>query len=462
MGGGMSDGISNAGRLIVVSNRLPLGPNPSGGLVVALHDALSERSGIWVGTSGQVVDQPGPKFDRHDGLAFERLSFDLSPAEHAGYYLGFSNSVLWPLFHGRADLVDARAADLDVYRAVNDRLAMMLAAEVERDDVIWVQDYHLLPLAGALRKLGVTNRIGFFLHIPFPALYDIMALPNSDEFIRWLGYFDLVGLQTVRDCARLLEAFRSRPDAELLFDASVKFGDQRVEARAFPIGIDTTAFAAEAAAATGPGLPLAPGERMIIGVDRLDYSKGLPNRFRAFRRYLEAHPDSGITLLQIAPPTREDVAAYRDIRDELEGLSGSINGQYADLNWTPIRYIHRPVPRAQLAGLYRQARVGFVTPLADGMNLVAKEYVAAQDGDDPGVLVLSAFAGAAEQMQAALLVNPFDLDDMAGALARALEMPLAERRDRHATLMDGLLTQDIAWWSAAYLKTLRGVKRGLN
>jgi len=289
-----------------------------------------------------------------------------------------------------------------------------------------------------------------------------MALPNSDEFIRWLGYFDLVGLQTVRDCARLLEAFRSRPDAELLFDASVKFGDQRVEARAFPIGIDTTAFAAEAAAATGPGLPLAPGERMIIGVDRLDYSKGLPNRFRAFRRYLEAHPDSGITLLQIAPPTREDVAAYRDIRDELEGLSGSINGQYADLNWTPIRYIHRPVPRAQLAGLYRQARVGFVTPLADGMNLVAKEYVAAQDGDDPGVLVLSAFAGAAEQMQAALLVNPFDLDDMAGALARALEMPLAERRDRHATLMDGLLTQDIAWWSAAYLKTLRGVKRGLS
>ncbi|QBY00358.1 trehalose-6-phosphate synthase [Rhodophyticola sp. CCM32] len=458
--------MSEAGRLIVVSNRLPLGPNPSGGLVVALKDAFHEAGGIWVGTSGRIEARPKQRFDSHPGLAFERFSFDLTQKEHENYYLGYSNSVLWPLFHGRADLMETRPEFLEDYRGVNARLAQMLASELHRDDVIWVQDYHLLPLAQALRDAGVSNRIGFFLHIPFPALYDIMALPNSEEFIGWLGGYDLVGLQTRRDVARLLEVFRSRPDAELLPDGSAKLGEQRIEARSFPVAIDTAAFAREAAsaAASRPGVALEPGEQLIMGVDRLDYSKGLPNRFKAFARLLETHAEVNglVTLLQIAPPTREAVAAYQDIRTELEQLSGQINGAYADLTWTPIRYIHRAVPRARLAGLYRQAAVGLVTPLADGMNLVAKEYVAAQDPDNPGVLILSDFAGAAEQMEDALLVNPFDLDQVAEAMARALKMPKGERCARYDALMDGLLREDINWWSRSYLKALRGVSRGLS
>lgn len=462
----MGQGVMGKGRLVVVSNRLPLGPNPSGGLVVALRDAFDEAGGIWVGTSGRQSETPKTRFDSHPGLPFDRLSFDLTKTEYEHYYLGYSNSVLWPLFHGRADLMETRSRFLADYRAVNARLAQMLAGVVHRDDVIWVQDYHLLPLAQALRATGVSNRIGFFLHIPFPALYDIMALPNSEEFIGWLAAYDLVGLQARRDVARLLEAFRSRPDVELMPDGSAKLGEQRVEARSFPIGIDAAAFAREAAKAfeVQPRVPLEPGERLIIGVDRLDYSKGIPNRFKAFRRLLEVHPELNglVSLLQIAPPTREEVAAYQDIRSELEQLSGQINGAYADLTWTPIRYIHRAVPRARLAGLYRQAAVGLVTPLADGMNLVAKEYVAAQNIEDPGVLVLSDFAGAAEQMEDALLVNPFDLDQVAEALARALKMPKGERRARHEALMEGLLTQDITWWSRKYLAALRGVPRGLE
>ncbi len=453
------------GRLVVVSNRLPIGPNPSGGLVVALTDAFGDEGGLWVGTSGRVTTEPSGKFTHHDGLRFERLSFDLTLRQHENYYLGYSNSVLWPLFHGRADLMEIKSEFLDDYLAVNRHLAQMLASVVQRDDVIWVQDYQLLALAEALRDMGVNNRIGFFLHIPFPTLYDIKALPNSEAFISWLASFDLIGLQAQRDVARLLEAFRSRKDAEFLPDGAIRFGEHRVEARNFPVGIDAAAFAREAVAATKarPGVSLEPGERLIIGVDRLDYSKGIPNRFKAFARLLEKRETlSGqVTLLQIAPPTREEVAAYQDIRAELEQLSGQINGRYADLTWTPIRYIHRAVPRARLAGLYRQAAIGLVTPLADGMNLVAKEYVAAQDPEDPGVLVLSSFAGAAEQMEDALIVNPFDLDEVADAMARALEMPLGERKARHGRLMQGLLEQDVTWWSRSFLATLRGVPRGL-
>lgn len=450
-----------SGRLIVVANRLPLGDNPSGGLVVALADALEASGGIWIGTSGDLAESPSRDFARHPGLGFERLSFDLTEAEHRTYYLGYSNSVLWPLFHGRADLLVLRGADLDGYRAVNERLADMILTVVARDDVIWVQDYHLLPLADALRRRGLTNRIGFFLHIPFPNLSDVMALPNAEEFIGWLAQYDLVGLQAKRDVARLLEAFRSRPDAVLEEGGVARFGPNRVLARSFPIGIDVAAFTEMAAREDGAPIPLEPGQKLLIGVDRLDYSKGIPQRFQGFERLLERCPDyvEKVSLLQIAPPTRGEVEAYQDIREATEGLAGRINGRFATLDWVPIRFIHRAVPRARVARLFRQAAVGFVTPLADGMNLVAKEYVAAQDPEDPGVLVLSTFAGAAEQMEAALPVNPYDLDQVADTLDRALSMDLSERQARHRALMAGLRVEDIAWWSAAFLDALRAAPR---
>jgi len=457
----VSENTAENGRLVVVSNRLPLGENPSGGLVVALAETLEQSGGIWIGTTRDVAEAPPAELTSHPGLGFDRLSFDLTAAEHETYYLGYSNSVLWPLFHGRADLLALNAADLEGYRAVNTRMARFVAGVIERDDLIWVQDYHLLPLAQELRALGITNRIGFFLHIPFPNVSDIMALPNAVEFTGWLAQFDLVGLQAERDVSRLMEAFRSRDDAEVIDGNVVRFGRNRVYAESFPIGIDADAF--QATAETGDFAPvrLAEGERLVIGVDRLDYTKGIPQRFQAFERLLELREDLAgqVSLLQIAPPTRGEVEAYRDIRDETEQLSGRINGRFADLDWTPIRYIHRSVPRERIAHLFRQAAVGLVTPLADGMNLVAKEYVAAQDPEDPGVLVLSAFAGAAEQMEAALIVNPYDLDQTASAMATALSMGLDERRARHAELMEDLRARDIGWWSRAFLSRLRSVPR---
>ena len=441
------------GRLVVVSNRLPLGDNPSGGLVVALQDALSQ-GGVWIGNSGAPVDEPSQTLTEHPGAPFDRLSFDVSDAENENYYLGYSNSVLWPLCHRRVDLIRMKPDYLSAYRRVNRRVARLVARVVAPGDRIWVQDYHLLPLAHELRTLGVTNPVGLFLHIPFPGPMAFQALPNAEEMARWIVAFDLFGLQGKRDVSACLEAFRTIPEAAIHQDGKVSLEGQEVRIAAFPIGIDVDDFV-EAAEQGGPrphGLPA-----QIIGVDRLDYSKGIPQRFRAFADLLDRRPDllGQLELLQIAPPSRESVQAYRDIREELEQLTGRINGQHADLDWTPIRYIHRSVPRERLAVLFRHARIGLVTPLADGMNLVAKEYVCAQDPDDPGVLILSKFAGAAEQMgDLALIVNPHDVEEMAQAIVTALWMSEGERRDRHAALMEGLRAQDVHWWRRSFLAAL--------
>ena len=440
------------GRLVVVSNRLPLGDNPSGGLVVAMGEAL-RRGGVWIGNSGETAESPSDALAPHPGAPFERLSFDLTEEEHRDYYLGYANSVLWPLCHFRVDLMVMRPHYLSAYRRVNRRIARLVAETLRPGDRVWVQDYHHLPLAHELRVLGVTNPIGLFLHIPFPGPMAFNALPNAEEVARWIAAFDLFGLQAERDVAACREALKTVEGAEL-DDTHVRLGEARVRLQAFPIGIEVDEFAAVAAAA-GP-IPEG-GPATVIGVDRLDYSKGLPQRFRAFGELLERRPDMAgdIQLLQIAPPTREEVQAYRDIREELERLTGAINGEHATLDWTPIRYIHRAVPRDRLAALYRHARIGLVTPLADGMNLVAKEYVCAQDPEDPGVLILSKFAGAVQQMEeGALIVNPHDIEDVAQAIVTALWMPMRERRERHRGLMERLRAQDVHWWRRAFLGAL--------
>lgn len=439
------------GRLVVVSNRLPLGNNPSGGLVVALQEALS-AGGVWIGNSGAPTEDAGLDLTAHPGAAFDRLSFDITPEEHDDYYLGYANSVLWPLCHRRVDLIEMRPDYLSAYRRVNRRIARMVARVVEPGDRIWVQDYHHLPLAHELRALGVTNPIGLFLHIPFPGPMGFQALPNAEEVARWVAAFDLFGLQGERDVSSLREAFRTVPGTSVPGDGRLAMGGQEVRVAAFPIGIDVDDFVAAAEEAG----PRPEGPATIIGVDRLDYSKGIPERFRAFADLLDRRPDLAgqVELLQIAPPSREEVQAYRDIRDELEGMTGRINGEHADLDWTPIRYIHRSVPRTRLATLFRHARIGLVTPLADGMNLVAKEYVCAQDPEDPGVLILSKFAGAAEQMGEALIVNPHDAEEMAHQIITALWMSEDERRERHTALMEGLRSQDVHWWRRSFLAAL--------
>lgn len=444
-------------RLVAVSNRLPLGENPSGGLVVALEDALSNSGGLWIGFSGDQPAEPADELTFHDGARFQRASFDLTAKDVDSYYLGYSNSVLWPAFHGRADLIQIDPEYLEGYRRVNNRIARLIAPHLREDDRLWVQDYQLIPLAAALRELGVMNRIGFFLHIPFPAPEICAALPNPAEMFCWLAQYDLIGFQAERDVTNFNEAARQLSKADGTPDDRSHSDARKAKVGAFPIGIDAAGFIADARNAREEDrMRSLTNSKMMIGVDRLDYSKGIPQRFRAFQLLLESHPDliEKVMLLQIAPPTREAVEAYQDIREETEHLAGRINGQFATVNWTPIRFIHRPIPRHELAGLYRQAHVGLVTPLADGMNLVAKEYVAAQDVSDPGVLILSRFAGAAETMRDALIVNPHDPWEMAAAMRRAIDMTSNERRARHSALLRDVVENDVAHWSHAYLKAL--------
>lgn len=446
----------SAGRLVVVSNRLPSGHSPSGGLVVALKDSLQKSGGLWVGYSNEdEISTESLNFQLGD--CFGRASFTLNEADYDNYYLGFSNTVLWPAFHGRADLMRIAPEYSAAYKRVNSRIAKLMIPHLRKDDKIWVQDYHLLPLASELRLRGFAGRIGFFLHIPFPSLADCAALPNPKDVFEWLSHYNLVGFQAQRDLANFEDCSHRLGKVEPLGDERFRLCGRELRIGVFPIGIDSLSFMDEARNADiEDRMRSLTYFSMMIGVERLDYSKGIPQKFRALQTLLENYPEliEKVDLLQVAPPTREDVTAYRDIREETEHLAGRINGRFATVNWTPIRYIHRAIPRNELAGLYRQAKVGLVTPLADGMNLVAKEYVAAQDVADPGVLILSRFAGAAETMQSALIVNPHDPVEMAEAMHRALEMTAHERRHRHLALLQDVLEHDVGWWSSKYLAAL--------
>ena len=447
-----------AGRLIVLSNRIPTEGPPSGGLVVALHELLAERGGLWIGAAPAFTETPFGTFRPVDcGDGYDKAIFDLTEAEHADYYLGYANSVLWPLCHHRTDLLAVDRSFTEGYLAVNARVARMLAEIVGPEDQIWVHDYHFLPIARELRRLGIVVRVGLFLHIPFPASSDIAALTEREDFHHWIAAFDLVGVQTEADVARCLETYRGHPSGELLFDGCVKFKDDIFDVRSFPIGIDGKAFAAAAETPLSRDPVRIPADaRLVLGVDRLDYSKGIPHRFRGFGVWLDRRdPDAPrATLIQITPPSRKSVPANQDITRELEALGGRINGRYGELDWTPIRLIERSLPRETLAPLYRLASLALVTPLADGMNLGAKEFVAAQNPEDPGVLILSRTASAAEQMTEALIVNPHDAEEVADAIERGLSMPLEERQARHCALMKVVASTDIFDWGSRFIDRL--------
>ena len=450
-------------RLVVVSNRVAVpGQNAPGGLAVALQAALGERGGLWFGWSGKTVrGNSGEVHEQQDG-GIRYVTIDLNRADVDDYYNGFSNRTLWPLLHFRLDLVDYDRATREGYRRVNALFADTLAPQLREDDIVWIHDYHLIPLAALLRERGVTCRIGFFLHVPVPSADLMMAIPDHVRLFSTLYAYDLLGFQTSRDNDRFRSYVRLYGGGKVLDDHRVEAPDgRRIRTGAFPISIDTPHIARQAAAAGGKSalrnLHTSLERRMLaIGVDRLDYSKGLPERFQSFGRYLERHPDQkgSLTYLQIAPVSRGEVNEYQHLRNQLEQIAGHINGRHAEPDWTPLRYVNRNIPHAMLTGYYRMARIGLVTPLRDGMNLVAKEYVAAQDPDDPGVLILSLLAGAAQEMKEALLVNPHDLDGVADAIATAAAMPLAERKERWNAMMARLLEYDIHAWRRAYLDAL--------
>ncbi|MBI5162850.1 MAG: trehalose-6-phosphate synthase [Magnetospirillum sp.] len=450
-------------RVVIVSNRvsLPKRGAKAGGLAVALGEALERSGGLWFGWSGEVVDGavPPPRTTTARGLT--TVTVALNRQDYEEYYNGYSNSTLWPLFHYRLGLLEVSRRNTEGYLRVNASFAAALAPLLRPDDIVWVHDYHLIPLGEELRRRGVGNRIGFFLHTPFPVPELLVALPGHRRLVRALTAYDLVGFQTTGDVKAFLGYMVGEGGGEADAQGRVRAYGCRIRAAAFPVGIDTAAFAALAAAmADGPESRRLKaslrGRRLVLGVERLDYSKGLPQRFEAVERLLEAHPDLARQweFMQIAAPSREDVARYRSLRRALEAAAGRINGRFAEFDWPPVRYINKGVDRATLAGFYRAACVGLVTPLRDGMNLVAKEYVAAQDPDDPGVLVLSRFAGAACELDAALVVNPYDADEVADALADALTMAREERIERWRAMMAVLEANTAATWRDSFLAAL--------
>lgn len=453
-------------RLIAISNRTAADPNSrAGGLAVALWDALVESGGTWFGWSGEITDEPsrGLRVFQEDGVSFALT--DLSRDEHDGFYFGYANRALWPIFHYRVDIAAFEEQEFDAYDAVNRRFARLIMPQVRSDDVLWVHDYHFLLLGEALRQEGWTGSLGFFLHIPFPAPELFRTLPEHGRLARALASFDLIGFQTEQDCANFRRYLVNEADGRLCDDGAVDVFETRVHARAFPIGIDAEEFAQlskgdkaqEAARRIGRFLNK---RDLIISVDRLDYSKGLPERFEAVGRLLQDYPDlrQKLQFTQIAPASRSKLEAYVDLRAQLNQLAGQINGDFGGLDWIPIRYLVQTFDRAELAGLYRMARVGLVTPLRDGMNLVAKEYVAAQDPENPGVLVLSEFAGAAEQLTEALIVNPHDVNAVANAIRMALLMPLQERKERWQSLNNSVSEYNIVAWRKSFLAALQDIR----
>jgi trehalose 6-phosphate synthase len=422
--------------------------------------ALKRHPGIWFGWSGR-VSKGSLETRRIEG---DRISFvltDLPEEAHQEFYYGFANRVLWPILHYRLDLAEFSRQDLSGYIQVNEHFASELHKLLKPDDVIWVHDYHFLLLGKKLRDLGHRNRIGFFLHTPFPPPEIITGLPHHERVISALCQYDLVGFQTDVDAANFARYVEGECKSSAEQGGGYRFGAHEMRIGCFPVGIDVDDFAQLARRAASSSFVSSVFESlsnrtMIIGVDRLDYSKGIANRIRAFERFLERNPEwrNNVTYLQITPKSRSQIPEYTEMERDVSTVVGRVNGTYGEASWTPVRYVNRAHSRTALAGLYRGARAALVTPLRDGMNLVAKEFVAAQNPEDPGVLILSRFAGAAVECKPALLVNPYDADSTAAAIYRALSMPLRERRARHEVLFGIIRENDIQYWPDRFLSAL--------
>ena len=460
-------------RLVVISNRVAAArargvAGAQGGLAGALNAALRESGGLWFGWSGEEVAAPSaePAVATDDDVTVATI--DLSPQDVDEYYNGYANSTLWPLFHYRLDLTEYERDTAMGYERVNERFAASVAPLIGANDTVWVHDYHLIPLGEGLRRRGLKNRIGFFLHIPWPPTRLFVSLPYHERLVTTMLAYDVVGFQ----CDEWLDSFLNYCRKELgaeVDEASgrIMFEGRTVIARAYPIGIDYEHFTAqgqtgEARQAGQRVLSSTRRRTAMIGVDRLDYSKGLPERLDGIGRFFDRHPDrvQDLVFIQIAPPSRADIGSYQQIRAELERKTGQINGARSRIDLVPIRYVNDGHSAAELHGIFRACKIGLVTPLRDGMNLVAKEYVAAQDPEDPGVLILSRFAGAAQQLggqgAGAILINPHSPDDIASAIREAMDMPLAERKARWEPMHACVRDENVQAWTANFTRDLAG------
>ncbi|GGB27355.1 trehalose-6-phosphate synthase [Tistrella bauzanensis] len=455
-------------RIVVISNRVARAEPQSrddagatGGLAVAVREALSETAGLWFGWSGALSETPAVQPPEPQPGGYRVATMDLTPADHRGYYNGYANEALWPVLHSAPHLMHHSAQRFSTYQSVNIQFVERLMPFLHPDDMIWIHDYHLMPAAQELRRRGLRNPIGFFLHTPFPAAETFAALPEHRRLIEGLCHADLIGFQTGTDLRAFHDYIRYEAQGTVSMDGRVDAFGRQCRASVFPISIDPMAFAKAAEAHAGSdycrqlqnGLA---GRSLVLGVDRLDYTKGLPHRMLAYECLLERHPELHRTMsfLQIASQSRSKLPEYVAIRRELEEVSGRINGRFSEPDWLPLRYINRGIPRETLAGVLRMARMALVTPLHDGMNLVAKEYVAAQDPEDPGVLMLSRFAGAAQELETALIVNPLDHAQTADKLHQGLTMSLSERRERWQAMMAVISTNDVGRWWRSFVRAL--------
>ena len=454
-------------RLIAVSHRVQIETEDEhasrSALAVALSAALRESHGFWFGWSGEeAATFTGQITFRSEG-GIATAAVDLDQQDIADYCHGFASRTLWPLFHHRPDLTETVCGSAQAYARVTRRIAETLTPLIQPDDLVWVHDYHLIPLGQQLRDHGGGNRIGFFLHIPWPPSSLLLSLPEHRELGLAMLAYDVVGFQTDEWRHAFIDHATNQIGATLDGDVLCHAG-RRTRVLVCPIGLDAADFggAVHSLLAKQAETRLAisaVGRDLVVGVDRLEPSKGLEERFVGYELLLANHPAlrEKVCMLQIVPPARDDAPGDRQTRAGLEALSGRINGTFAAIDWVPIHFVNRAFARDELFGIYRAARVGLVTPFRDGMNLVAKEYVAAQDAANPGVLVLSCFAGAAAQLTQAVIVNPHSPQDIAEGIARALAMPLAERQSRHKAMMDTITRQDARWWSDTFLGALAEV-----
>lgn len=471
-------------RLVVVSNRLPVAlkqidgewtvQGGAGGLVTALAPVLKNRGGVWIGWSGAAnpeVDVDALLSDFSQKAGYDLYTVPLTQEEVDGYYFGFSNEIIWPLFHDLQSRCRFHPKYWRSYLDVNFKFAEMVARNTTPDDYIWIQDYHLMHQAFFLKSMGVKRQTGFFLHIPFPPPDIFMKLPWRWKVIQALTEFDLVGFHTKQDRKNFLQCLR-RLMPEVKAEGrgavvTVTMGNRQFRLGAFPISIDFNQFASMAAKPEVAQKSFEIREalrhrKIILGVDRLDYTKGIPERIRSIQTLLSRYPElrGRVNFVQIAVPSREEVDEYRDLRQEIEQLVGRVNGEFSIPGWVPVHYHYRSFPHEELVAYYSAADIALITPLRDGMNLVAKEYCAANIGDD-GVLVLSEFAGAAAQLQRhAYLVNPYDMDGIAKALNRALHWDKEERQKHMSSLRDSIRRNNIYWWVDSFLKA--GISKKLG
>jgi trehalose 6-phosphate synthase len=456
---------SRSRRVVVVANRLPVSFNEEsggwdtspGGLVSALTPILQRTAGSWIGWSG-IPDHDVEPFE-HSGI--RQVPVGLTDDQYRGFYVGFCNGTLWPLYHSAVRPPAFHRHWWGPYQQVNRIFAEATIERLEEDDIAWIQDYQLQLVPGMLRDLGSRHRIGFYLHIPFPPVELFTTMPWRGAIVEGLLGSDVIAFQSRQSLANFIDVVLRLTDASVDEGGVIVWHDRRVQLQVAPIGIDAKSIARMSAEEEIETMArrvrgrLGDPKVVILGVDRLDYTKGIDHRMRALETLLERRADliGKVSFVQVAVPSREDVAAYQEIREDIEGLVGRINGEYARIGRPPIHYLYRSLPMDELLAHYRAADVMLVTPLRDGMNLVAKEYVATRH-DDTGVLVLSEFAGAAEELTEATLVNPYDIDGLARILESVVDGGWNLPNKAMAALRRSVESQDVFWWADRCLQAL--------